>query len=80
MSDEENSFDESNFEQGLAKFIRWSKIDNCKPETFSDDLRKWMNHQNLCRKKNYEGQETALTEAMIAMLDEVDGLLRLVEI
>ena len=71
MSREENSFDKSDFGQGLAQFVCWSKINNCKQEAHSYDLRKWMNHQNLCRKKKYKDQDTALTEEMIAILDEV---------
>ena len=71
MSSEEISFDKSNFDQGLAQFLRWSKIDNYKREALNDDLQTWINHQNWCRKKKYEGQETALTEAMIDILDEV---------
>ena len=37
----------------------------------SGDLQKWVNHQNNCRKKNWEGKDTALTVDMIAMLDQV---------
>ena len=67
------SFDKHDFEAGMTAWSAHARhlADNDQHAKPSNDLQRWMNYQNSCRKKNKSGKRTDLTPKREELLDSL---------